>query len=110
MELYNGAELVDTVQLSAANNWRQTWTDLTAGDWRVVERTAVEGYTVVSTHEGYEYVITNSYTAPGGSTGGSSGGGKLPQTGMLWWPVPLLAIAGMALFLAGWIRHGRGEN
>ncbi len=114
VELYNGAELVDTVQLSAANNWRQTWTDLTAGDWRVVERTAVEGYTVVSTHEGYEYVITNSYTAPGGSTGGStggsSGGGKLPQTGMLWWPVPLLAVAGVALFLAGWIRHGRGEN
>ena len=44
------------------------------------------------------------------SQGGSSGGGKLPQTGMLWWPVPLLAVAGVALFLAGWIRHGRGET
>lgn len=27
---------------------------------------------------------------------------KLPQTGMLWWPVPLLACGGLALFMIGW--------
>lgn len=26
----------------------------------------------------------------------------LPQTGMLWWPVPVLTICGMVLFLMGW--------
>ena len=31
-------------------------------------------------------------------------GGKLPQTGQLWWPVPMLACAGMTLFLLGWVR------
>ncbi|MDO5423397.1 MAG: SpaA isopeptide-forming pilin-related protein [Eubacteriales bacterium] len=32
----------------------------------------------------------------------------LPQTGQLNWPVPVLAILGMALFLAGWaLRFGR---
>ena len=109
VELYLGDQLVDTVQLNADNNWRYAWTNLPAGDWRVVERTKAEGYTVVISHEGYEYVITNSYTVPGGPKDDTPDG-KLPQTGMLWWPVPLLAIAGMALFLAGWIRHRRGEN
>lgn len=27
---------------------------------------------------------------------------SLPQTGQLWWPVPLLALSGMVLFLLGW--------
>lgn len=109
VELYLGDQLVDTVQLNADNNWRYEWTNLPAGDWRVVERTKAEGYTVVISHEGYEYVITNSYTVPDRPKDDTPDG-KLPQTGMLWWPVPLLAIAGMALFLAGWIRHRRGEN
>lgn len=26
----------------------------------------------------------------------------LPQTGMLWWPVPVLTVCGMVLFLMGW--------
>lgn len=29
---------------------------------------------------------------------------KLPQTGQLWWPVPLLVIAGLLFILAGWRR------
>lgn len=31
--------------------------------------------------------------------------GILPQTGQLWWPVPLMAAAGLLCFFAGWIRH-----
>lgn len=34
---------------------------------------------------------------------------KLPQTGMLWWPVPLLAAAGLLLILLGLLRN-RSEN
>lgn len=37
----------------------------------------------------------------------------LPQTGMLWWPVPVLAVGGMGCFLAGWVKDrkekGHGE-
>ena len=32
-------------------------------------------------------------------------GSKLPQTGQLNWPVPVLAIAGMVIFLIGWAIH-----
>lgn len=35
--------------------------------------------------------------------------GDLPQTGQLWWPVPLLAILGVFMLLVGIIRHRRGE-
>ena len=28
--------------------------------------------------------------------------GDLPQTGMLWWPVPVLTICGLVLFMLGW--------
>ena len=35
--------------------------------------------------------------------------GDLPQTGQLWWPVPMLAGAGVLLLLAGLIQRRRGE-
>lgn len=37
-------------------------------------------------------------------------GPALPQTGVLWWPVPLLACGGMALFLIGWVRRRSEER
>lgn len=30
------------------------------------------------------------------------GGGKLPQTGQLWWPVPVCGASGIVLFTVGW--------
>lgn len=43
---------------------------------------------------------------------GEPGGGtpKLPQTGMLWWPVPLLAFGGLLLFLIGWEVNRHDEK
>lgn len=34
-------------------------------------------------------------------SGGGSGGGKIPQTGQLWWPVPVLIIMGLGLIAIG---------
>ena len=46
---------------------------------------------------------------PGGDEPGEPGEPDLPQTGVLWWPVPVLACAGLFLFLIGWgkRRHER---
>ncbi|KIR03186.1 hypothetical protein P261_02001 [Lachnospiraceae bacterium TWA4] len=35
---------------------------------------------------------------------------RLPQTGLLWWPVPILACAGLVLFMIGWIIKRRGTD
>ena len=48
---------------------------------------------------------------PGGGTPGTPGnGGKLPQTGQLWWPVPVLFCAGTALIVAGTMEHHRAKQ
>lgn len=35
---------------------------------------------------------------------------ELPQTGMLQWPVPLLAMAGLALFTLGWMKEQKARK
>lgn len=40
-----------------------------------------------------------------GSEPAKPGETTLPQTGQLWWPVPLLAAAGLALFVMGWVKR-----
>lgn len=41
---------------------------------------------------------------------GGDGDIRLPQTGLLWWPVPVLAAAGMALFAIGWLYRRKDEE
>ena len=77
-----------------------------------------------------EFLFTNTYTRKGGGGGGGGGRrgggstptpttntvpetepevipGVLPKTGMLWWPVPVLAVAGIFLLAAGFILERR---
>ena len=46
----------------------------------------------------------------GGGTPGGGGGSKLPQTGQLWWPVPVLALAGLVLVIFGLVRRKNGKK
>lgn len=39
----------------------------------------------------------------------AASGGRLPQTGQLWWPVPVLACAGVLLFAHGWLKRKNGK-
>lgn len=105
VQLYCNDNLYDTVTLSDANSWRYSWTRLDGfAEWHVTEVTVVDGYKSEITHDEYEFIITNTYEEeppPPPS--------KLPKTGLLWWPVPVLLIAGIALFTAGLIRRRYGE-
>ena len=105
VQLLRDDKVYDTVTLNEKNNWCYTWNDLD-GDyrWQVVERKTPEGYTVSVSREGITFVMTNTRTEehPGGSDPGTPGEPNLPQTGMLWWPVPLLTCCGLLLFLIGW--------
>ncbi len=40
----------------------------------------------------------------------SSGSVKLPQTGMMLWPIPVLGISGIIIFIVGWILYKRSKN
>lgn len=124
--LRDGQEYERT-QLNYRNNWRHTWKGLERGyDWTVVEE-HVDGYTVNVTQEGVTFVVTNTYqpglpkdpndphtpTTPGqeipeeyeewfhvlGVTDESGNLMILPQTGQLWWPVPVLVCLGLVCML-----------
>ena len=103
VELYRDGVLTDTVILSQANNWRYTWTGLDNRiTWTVVERGIPEDYKVTIDQQDNTVVITNN--APSMTTPVPD----LPQTGQTWWPVPLLALGGMLLFILGWMMQRQG--
>lgn len=109
VQLLQNGKVYDTVTLSGKNRWSYAWDGLSKDDtWQVVEADVPEEYTVTVSREGITFVVTNTLTeeipdepVPQGPA--------LPQTGVLWWPVPLLACAGMVLFLAGWARRRSEE-
>lgn len=104
IKLWHDGELVDTVTLPKDGKWRYTWNGMsTLGNWEITEE-AVEGYTQQKpiAREGYTFTITNvckSYKKPG----------KLPQTGQLWWPVPVLLCCGLFCLVMGAIRRRKEE-
>lgn len=116
VRLYVNDRLYGTVTLSAQNNWRYTW------DVRGIAQPAVFKVTEVGVPEGYTHSVdyTGTYITSCRGPGREitivnrkrgvrppRPSGKLPQTGLLWWPVPLLAGAGMVLFILGWLRRRR---
>jgi hypothetical protein len=105
MLLCNGA-VYDEMYLSAENGWSYVWMDLWGGnEWTVVE-VVPEGYTVEISSDGLVTRITNTNHTPPPPTEPEE---NTPQTGMLWWPMPLLIIAGVVLIALG-IRLRRGDN
>lgn len=117
VQLLRNGKIYDTVTLSADNSWRHTWTDLSDQyTWTVVEK-ELNGYTAEVTREGITYVITNTYDAdapvkptPTSPSSPSGPAQKLPQTGQLWWPVPLLLCAGLLFVVIGLVRRRGMEN
>ncbi len=94
VQLLENGSVVATVTLSEENNWEYTWNNLNGSStWQIAEAETPEGYTVTVAQEGITFIMTNTFppeTPP-----------KLPQTGMLWWPVPLLVCGGLLLVVIG---------
>ncbi len=111
IQLLRDGQVYDTVTLSAENNWRYTWEDLDDGyRWTAVEETP-EGYTVELTRESTTFVVTNTWDQPDTppATPSTPDGPSLPQTGQLWWPVPLLLCVGLLFIVVG-LNRRRGMS
>lgn len=105
VQLMRNGTVHDTVTLSANNSWKYTWSGLQAKDnndkeikWTVRE-VNVSGYVVNIEQHGDTFLLTNSPVKP-----------SLPQTGVLWWPVPVLAVAGLLFLITGHIMRGRRRD
>lgn len=111
VQLLRDGEIFDTVTLNAENNWRYTWSDLEEKyRWTVVE-TELQGYTVEVTREGSTFVVTNTYDKENSEDDEpeTPTEPRLPQTGQLWWPVPVLIASGLLLMVIGLLRR-RGTS
>ena len=132
VQLLRNGKVWDTVTLNEKNGWRYLWTDLDADDdWRVVEKEVPDGYTVSIGREGITFVVTNTCQPENPpdqpdqpenppdepenppdrpdrpdqpNQPDQPGEPTIPQTGTFWWPVPILAFAGLLLFLLGWAQ------
>ena len=113
VEIYCDGEVVETVELSEENDWSYSWTDTVGCEWNVKEIDVPEYYKVVYRSDSSDYVIVNTFDSDlydGSSSSGQEeptptptppGGDKRPQTGQLWWPVPVLALGGILLVVLG---------
>lgn len=100
-------QVYDTQVLDKNNNWRYSWDNLeNKHDWLVVENEQ-QGYTTKVTKEGITFTVENTYTENPPEEGG---GGKLPQTGMLWWPVPALLGCGLICVIIGMLRRRKESD
>lgn len=92
----------DAITLPKNNRWEYTWEDLeTKYRWTVAED-KVEGYKDPSiTREGNTFKVVNT-VKPGPTPPPTP---TLPQTGQLWWPVPILICGGLILMVLGMIRR-----
>lgn len=103
--LRNGA-VQETVVLNKDNNWTYTWEDLPGTyevegkakpcTYTVSEQRVPAGYTVSVSQEGDTFKVTNTYRTT------TTDNSKLPQTGTLNWPIPVLTVAGLVLMVTGW--------
>lgn len=90
LQLLRGDVVAGTVTLSDANGWTHTWTGLDgAYEWSVREINIPRGYEASYRRSGTEITVTNTTT--------------LVFTGQANRFVPVLAAAGLAVFLAGWL-------
>lgn len=103
--LMKNGEKYESQTLSSSNGWKYTWDELPAQDdngkeikW-TIEEADISGYVANYVNMGDNVLITNSVVKP-----------TLPQTGVLWWPVPVLVAVGLLMLILGKILKGRAEN
>lgn len=111
VQLLRDGVLYETVVLNAENGWSYSWDKLSAGySWSVVEAEVPKGYAMTVVKNGATFVLENTYeeeTPP--TPPGPPPEDQLPQTGQLWWPVPLMILLGLLLFGWGLLERRGGE-
>ncbi len=114
IDLYKDGEKAESVELSEKNNWQHTWSDLDGEcEWDIAEVPA-ENYQVqiaaIEEETTTTYTVTNAINEDVVPPQPSENNPKLPQTGLLWWPVFVLLIGGLLLFIIGIVRRNRASE
>ena len=99
----------DKVELNQANNWQYEWKDLSnQSEWDVIEDKVPEHYTLKKNKNNLTIILTNTYDDSDDDSGNKKPP-KAPDSGQLWWPVPLLVVAGLSLIVGGFILRKKED-
>lgn len=96
VRLYKDGKEYDKVVLSKDNNWSCTWTDLDPKSTWTLKEDVVLDYSSQVDLENDTFIVKNTFQgeiAPEEDT--------IHQTGLLWWPVPVMAGLGMVFLILG---------
>ena len=107
-----------TATLNDTNNWSYSWTGDPGYTWQVAELEVPEGFVVSVSREDCLFTVTNRYQEEipdepppeGDRPHDGPSEPNLPQTGQLWWPVPVLLCAGVAFLIADRIFSRRKDD
>lgn len=99
----------DKVELSQANNWQYEWKDLSSKyAWDVIEDKVPEHYTLKKNKNNLTVILTNTYDDSDDDSSNKKPP-KAPDSGQLWWPIPLLVVGGLSFVVFGIILRKK-EN
>lgn len=100
VELLNGETVIASAELGEGNGWSHTFSKLPKDGSYSVREKAVANYKADYSGDATNgFVVTNTYS-----------GEKLPQTGQYWWPIVIIAIAGVGFVLLGVCEIGLKKN
>ncbi len=100
ISLYCDGEVHEKITLPHNGAWKYEWNDLPTDHIWWVEEDDVDDYRFSVTENGSSFTVVNTYT---GSYPPPQE--DIPSTGQLWWPVPVLLCAGLALIVCGLVRR-----
>lgn len=101
VDIIKDGTVVETVTLSAENNWSYSWTDNGQSEWNVVERDVKNGYKVLVDKKTTSFVITNKYESDSSSDTPSDDTVKTGDTRVIWPYVLILCLSGFVLIILG---------
>ena len=115
IELLRDGKNYEIVKLNTKNNWKYQWSNLSADyQWTVVEKGISDDYKVEYSKSGNKVYVINYYKEPEKTNkpnepekpkpSNPPKAEKLPQTGQMWWPVPILMVTGILFWLIGWTK------
>ncbi len=105
VDLLDGDTVISSAELNELNGWSHTFPLCNKNGNYAVRENAITDYKATYSGDATNgFIITNTYI-----------GEKLPQTGQYWWPIALIAIAGLGFILLGIYemrakKHGKKEK
>lgn len=107
----DGEAYGDPITLPQDGRWEYTWKELDVNHKWTVTEAKVDGYQEGTVEaDGTTFTVTNVCDKDDSDSPSSSKpSSKLPQTGQLWWPVPILFALGLLCLIIGVVRR-RGTH